>query len=105
MKKFSFAAIVMIIVVLSFGITNQNANDRTLTGCKVDFVSTTFASPAPAQAFTSCGYVYVGAHFGKDMLNTGKITEMNAALLSGKTVTIKATGMGFLMAYDITVDK
>lgn len=105
MKKFSFAGIVMFIVVLSFGIINQNVNDRTMTGCKVSFMSNPFANTAPANAFTSCGNVYVAAHMGKDFLNPGKIADMNAALLSGKTVTIKATGVGILMAYDITVEK
>lgn len=105
MKKFWFAGIVMIIVVLSFGIINQNVNDRTMTGCKVTFMSNPFANTAPANAVTSCGNVYVGAHMGKDFLNPGKIADMNAALLSGKTVTIKATGVGILVAYDITADK
>lgn len=105
MKKFSLAAIVMILTVLSFGIINQNVDDRTLTGCKVSFMSNPFANTAPANAITSCGNVYVGAHMGKDLLNPGKIADMNDALLSGKTVTIKATGIGILAAYDITVDK
>lgn len=105
MKKFRLAATVMMIVVLSLGIANQNVNDRTMTGCKVEFVSTVVATPAPTEAITSCGYVYVGAHFGNDFLNIGKITDMNKALLSGKTVTIKATGIGFLSAYEIIADK
>jgi hypothetical protein len=104
-KKFSFAAIAMIITVLSFGIISQNVDDRTMTGCKVSFMSNPFANTAPANAITSCGYVYVGAHMGKDFLNPGKIADMNAALLSGKTVTIKATGIGFLVAYDIIVEE
>ena len=76
-----------------------------MTGCHVSFTSNPSANTAPANAITSCGNVYVGAHMGKDLMNPGKIVDMNAALLSGKPVTIKATGVGILAAYEITAEK
>ena len=105
MQKFMIVGVVMILSVLSLGIINQNINDRTMTGCHVSFTSNPFANTAPANAITSCGNVYVGAHMGKDLMNPGKIVDMNAALLSGKPVTIKATGVGILAAYEITAEK
>lgn len=104
MNKFFTGATVMVIAVTGFGISSQVTNDRNMKNCTVNFASNPFNNVGKSSVLTSCGYVYVAAH-SKNGLDFGAITEMNEALHSGKPVDIKATGIGFAAAYEITISK
>jgi hypothetical protein len=105
-KAFLGFAAVVFSIVASVGIANQNMDDRTMEHCKVSFASNPFDNPAPSSVQTSCGYVYINAHQKNGFGNPDAITRMNAAIHSGKPLTIKATGIaGLALAYEITPEQ